>query len=67
LGVPFSDYGREVQIAKAKQELARARTQIADVAIACGFDSLSQFNRSFLKEVGCTPREYRKRAQDGID
>lgn len=61
-GVPFSDYVRDLRIRKAKHELTGTRTHIADVAIACGFGSLSHFNRSFAKAAGCTPREYRKRA-----
>ncbi len=60
VGLAFSDYVREARIRKAKEELASTSSHIADISVACGFGSLSQFNRSFLKATGCTPREYRK-------
>jgi AraC-like DNA-binding protein/ligand-binding sensor protein len=62
VGVPFSDYVRDLRLARAKELLARTRTHIADVAFACGFGSLSQFNRAFVKTVGCTPRAFRRGA-----
>lgn len=62
VGVSFTDYVREARIRRAKEQLADSRRLIADVAFACGFGSLSQFNRTFLKAVGCTPRAYRRGA-----
>lgn len=64
LGVSFTDYVRDARIGQAKQHLATSHRAVADIAFACGFGSLSQFNRTFLKAVGCTPRAYR-RAQTG--
>jgi len=59
VGVSFSDYVRDARLARAKDMLATTRRQVADVAFACGFGSLSQFNRAFLKAAGCTPRAFR--------
>ena len=61
VGLSFTEYVRDARIGRAKEHLAGSRHQIADVAFTCGFGSLSQFNRTFLKAVGCTPREYRRR------
>lgn len=32
---------------------------ITDIALECGFDNISYFNRVFKKQVGCTPSEFR--------
>lgn len=34
---------------------------ITDIAFSCGFNTISNFNSTFLRKNGCTPREYRKR------
>ena len=34
---------------------------ICKIALACGFHDVSSFNRSFKKDIGCTPSEYRAR------
>jgi AraC-like DNA-binding protein len=35
--------------------------KIVDIALACGFADLSNFNRAFRAEFGVAPRAYRKR------
>jgi AraC-like DNA-binding protein len=37
---------------------------ILDIAFACGFSSKSTYNTLFKKQCGCTPTQFRKRAQD---
>ena len=32
---------------------------IIEIASACGFNDISNFNRQFFKHIGCTPREFR--------
>lgn len=34
---------------------------ITEIALACGFNHLSYFSKSFCDAYGCTPREYRRR------
>lgn len=34
---------------------------ITDIAISCGFDNISYFNRVFRKQMGCSPTEYRSK------
>lgn len=36
---------------------------ILQVALDCGFDNISYFIRKFKEAKGCTPKEYRKKAQ----
>jgi AraC family transcriptional regulator len=36
------------------------RTRIVDIALGCGFDDLSNFNRAFRAEFGISPRGYRR-------
>lgn len=36
------------------------RTRILDIALGCGFDDLSNFNRAFRAEFGTSPREFRR-------
>lgn len=45
---------------ESKQALMR---NIADIAFASGFNTLSAFNSAFRAHLGMTPREYRDRAQ----
>lgn len=44
----------------AKKELLKPGARISEIALDVGFQSLSQFNRSFAKHEGCSPRDYRK-------
>jgi AraC-like DNA-binding protein len=41
---------------------AEPRRPILDVSLACGFASLSAFNRHFKSELGVSPRQWRKAA-----
>ena len=40
--------------------LARSSKKISEIASLCGFNSISYFNRTFLKITGMTPSAYRK-------
>jgi AraC-like DNA-binding protein len=42
--------------------LARADLRVSEIAFAVGFQSLSQFNRTFKRLAGKSPREYRATA-----
>jgi transcriptional regulator GlxA family with amidase domain len=39
--------------------------KIVDIAIACGFNEVSHFNRQFRRRFGASPTQYRGR--DGVD
>lgn len=49
----------KVRIQKACVLLLREEESIINVAMMCGFSSVSTFNRNFIRYVGCTPSTYR--------
>ncbi len=59
-GVKFVDYVARNRFEKAKEQLANADSSISEIAFACGFQSLSQFNRVFKKLSGKSPSDYRE-------
>jgi AraC-like DNA-binding protein len=62
-GLSFSRTLTALRVRKAGEMLAAAPSRpIADVAYACGFDSLATFYRAFRNSFGMTPRDMRVRA-----
>jgi len=59
-GITFTDYLSRVRVEKAKLLLANANLRVSEVAFQVGFDSISQFNRSFKRITGQTPTEFRR-------
>ena len=59
-GKTFSDYVNEVRIANATQSLMETDFAIAQIAAESGFETLTYFNRVFLKKKGKTPRQVRR-------
>lgn len=62
-GTTFSDYVRHLRIQLAAMDILQGR-RILDVALSYGYDSVGGFNKAFLREYGCFPREYRKQAAE---
>ena len=60
------DLVTEARIDHATTRLALSEMPILDIALECGFDSLSHFYRVFRRKRGETPREYRLRSQAAI-
>lgn len=58
-GIAFVEYVGRVRIEKAKCLLGDPRRRISEIAFEVGFQSLSQFNRSFLKFTGQSPTHWR--------
>lgn len=61
VGIGAIEHLTQLRIQAACEALGDGREQIADIAFSCGYSNLSNFNRQFLKRVGCSPKEYRKR------
>ncbi|OFI36521.1 hypothetical protein BIU82_13575 [Arthrobacter sp. SW1] len=61
-GQTFSDMVRRLRLAHACTLLDTSELSVADVAQASGYRNLSNFNRQFREEYGCTPLAYRKSA-----
>jgi AraC-like DNA-binding protein len=60
-GKTFSDYVNDIRIGNACHILTESDKTIGDIAYQTGFESLTYFNRVFLKKKGVTPREFRSR------
>ncbi|NBB78776.1 MAG: helix-turn-helix domain-containing protein [Verrucomicrobia bacterium] len=63
IGITFSEYLSEVRLTEARKQLSGSADKITEIAFACGFQSLSQFNRRFRASEGISPSEYRREAQ----
>lgn len=57
--VSFYKYVNQKRIEKASELLTEPKISITNVALSCGFDSLSSFIRMFKIVKGCTPTEFR--------
>jgi len=57
-GMTFYEYLTNKRISHAK-ELLKTSSEITEIAFACGYNNQTSFCRSFKKEVGCPPTEYR--------
>lgn len=59
-GMTLTEYVNRRRVERAKQKLLNPQNQVAEVAFDVGYQSLSQFNRSFLRYVGVSPSRYRR-------
>lgn len=64
-GITFVDCLTEVRLGHASRMLIDTTKTIAEIAYACGFNNISNFNRIFKKKKGCTPRELRESYNEG--
>lgn len=53
-------YLNSYRLEQAAGRLKQSTEPISDIAFAVGFGQQSYFNRLFLREYDCTPKEYRK-------
>ncbi|MFH1496724.1 MAG: helix-turn-helix domain-containing protein [Verrucomicrobiota bacterium] len=61
-GLRFVEYLARYRAGRARALLVGERCSVAEIARACGFRSLSQFNRVFRAVHGVSPRSVRKAA-----
>jgi AraC-like DNA-binding protein len=59
-GMGFTEYVRKLRIGLACRLLAETNREIVEISSEVGYENLSNFNRSFLREKGMTPSKYRK-------
>ncbi|MFY8091046.1 MAG: AraC family transcriptional regulator [Chitinophagaceae bacterium] len=62
-GNTFSDYVNEIRIANVCSELIATDKQVAEIAYGNGFETLTYFNRVFLRKKKMRPSSYRKMLQ----
>jgi AraC-like DNA-binding protein len=60
-GMTFTEFVNRQRVERAKQMLLDPEERVTVIAYEVGFQSLSQFNRCFLKIVGDSPTEFRRR------
>jgi len=58
-GLTFTDYLGRVRAEGARHRLLNPNVRISEVAFDCGFQSLTQFNRTFKRVFGQSPSEFR--------
>jgi|GEM_PF-4533883 len=58
-GVSFRDYVRRYKMEQAKFQLSHSRRTIRQIALELGYNDIVNFSRSFKKDFGMSPSEYR--------
>ena len=59
-GKTFPAFVNELRIGRACRLLAENELNVTEIAFACGFENLSNFNRQFLRLKGTSPSQFRK-------
>jgi AraC-like DNA-binding protein/ligand-binding sensor protein len=59
-GLTLTDYVNRRRIEWAKQELLKPEARVSEIAFHIGYQSLSQFNRSFARFTGNSPTNFRR-------
>jgi AraC family transcriptional regulator len=55
----IGEYLRRLRVDFACKELVRSEKAMSEIALAAGFSDQSHFNRSFKRETGVSPTQYR--------
>jgi AraC-like DNA-binding protein len=58
-GLTFTEYLSRVRVENASELLANPNVRVSEVAYQSGFQSLTNFNRTFHRLRGESPTEYR--------
>ena len=58
MNVSFHEYCLVLKLKKAESLLLGTTDKILDIALECGFDNISYFNKAFKKRYGMSPSEY---------
>ena len=66
-GLTLTEYVNRRRIERVKHKLLNPQARVTEVAYEVGYQSLSQFNRSFLKYVGVSPTKYREKHLQASD
>ena len=55
-----------MRVARVCRLLAETDGTVTEIALACGFDSMANFEKQFRALKGCSPKSYRLRALGNI-
>src|SRR5690606_6514614 len=58
-------YYNTLRLGRARNLLRQTDMSLAEIAIACGFETPTGFSKTYRKIFGCQPRQDRKAAVDG--
>lgn len=59
-GLTPSDYIRRLRLSRSAMRLKNEDVRVADIVFEMGFGSVDGYQRAFLREFGCNPKEYAK-------
>lgn len=60
LNIRFNDYINSLRLNDACRLLRTTNLSVTEISVRSGFNTLRTFNRSFIKQMGQSPTEYRK-------
>lgn len=63
LGLRFNDYINSLRVSEACRYLHNSDHGITEIGSLVGFNTPRTFNRAFIKQMGMSPTEYRKKKQ----
>ena len=66
LGVRFNDYVNSLRVSESCRLLRATDMSITEIAGASGFGTLRTFNRAFIKQMGLSPSDYKKKNRGEI-
>lgn len=58
-GTSFQNYIAKLRCEHARQLLLLTDYSLLDISLSCGFSDPKYFNKGFLEQYGCTPKDYR--------
>lgn len=59
-GLTPAEYVRRLRLSRSAVRLKKERCRVIDAALDMGFGSADGYTRAFMREFGCTPKEYAK-------
>lgn len=62
-GQTVFDYLRRARFDQARTLLSSSELNVTEISLRCGFGSVAAFSRSFKRELGLSPSEYRHQTQ----
>ncbi|CCW36632.1 transcriptional regulator containing an amidase domain and an AraC-type DNA-binding HTH domain [Chthonomonas calidirosea] len=66
VGMSLADYRNQQRLHRFRRLcLAYPHRELLDLALEAGFGSYAQFHRVFVREMGLSPRQYRKNIEEG--
>lgn len=63
-GIRLQQHINQQRVIKARELLATTNLPIAEIAVQCGFETLSNLERNFKAVAGYSPTQYRRHFQD---